>query len=123
MSHHIKPSSVTSYLSGICQQLKLYFPNIRSAHNSSLIDKTIKGCMQLKGTPTKRKQALTFSDLTKVITDLSQSQKLDDLLFMAMLLTGFFALMWLGELCFPNDVKLRNWKKISKRSSIVISND
>jgi hypothetical protein len=123
MSHHIRPSSVTSYLSGICQQLKLYFPNICSAHNSSLVDRTIKGCMRLKETPIKRKRALTFSDFKKVITDLSQSQKLDDLLFMAMLLTGFFALMQLGELCFPNDVKLRNWKKISKCSSVIISDD
>ena len=32
MSYHVKPSSVTSYLSGIQSQLELYFPNIpRSA--------------------------------------------------------------------------------------------
>jgi hypothetical protein len=40
-----------------------------------------------------------------------------------MLFTGFFALMQLGELCFPNNVKLRNWKKITKRSSVVTTED
>ena len=40
-----------------------------------------------------------------------------------MLLTSFFALMRLGELSFPNDVKLRNWKKVSRRSSVLINND
>jgi hypothetical protein len=38
-----------------------------------------------------------------------------------MLFTGFFALMRLGELCFPNDIKLRNWKKITKCSSVKLS--
>jgi hypothetical protein len=42
---------------------------------------------------------------------------------MAILVTGFFALMSLGELCFPNDIKLRNWKKISKRSSILLNDE
>jgi hypothetical protein len=40
-----------------------------------------------------------------------------------MLLTGFFALMRLGELSFPNEIKLRNWKKISKQSSVILSPD
>jgi hypothetical protein len=38
MSHHIKPSSVNNYLSGICQQLKPYFPNVRSSRHSTLIN-------------------------------------------------------------------------------------
>jgi hypothetical protein len=29
MSHHIKPDSVDTYLSGICHQLEPYFPNVR----------------------------------------------------------------------------------------------
>ena len=38
-----------------------------------------------------------------------------------MLMTGFFALMCLGKLTFPNDVKLCNWKKVTKWSTVVIS--
>lgn len=40
-----------------------------------------------------------------------------------MLITGFFALMQLGELTFPDTVKLRNWRKISKRSTVIVSQD
>ena len=91
MSHHIKPSSVTSYLSGICQQLEPYFPNACASHHSTLVNQTIKGCLCLRGTSTKRKCALTFADLSTIVNDLSESQNHDDLLFLAMLLTGFFA--------------------------------
>ena len=37
----------------------------------------------------------------------------DDLLFVAQLLTGFFALLRLGELTVPDDVYLRNPSKIT----------
>ena len=37
MCHHIKPNSVGTYLSGICHQLEPYFPDVRSSHNSALV--------------------------------------------------------------------------------------
>jgi hypothetical protein len=40
-----------------------------------------------------------------------------------MLLTGFFALLRLGELSFPNDKDLRNWRKVTKRSTVIITSD
>lgn len=123
MSHHIEPRSVSSYLSGICQQLEPYFDNVRRSRHSPLVDRTMKGCLRLYSSPTVRKRALTLSDLKTVLSELSLSSSHDDLLFKAMLLTGFFALMRLGELTFPNTKKLRNWKKVTKRSSVVISQD
>ena len=102
MSHHIAPRSVSTYLSGICQQLEPYFPNVRTARLSPLVERTMKGCLRLLGVATSRKRALTFSDLSLVVNDLSHSSLHDDMLFVAMLLTGFFALMRLGELAFPN---------------------
>ena len=42
MSHHIEPWSVWNYLSGICQQLKPYFPNIHPSCHSPLVDRTLK---------------------------------------------------------------------------------
>ena len=53
MSHHIEPRSVRSYLSGICQQLEPYFPNIRSSRHSPLVERTMKGCLRLKVHPQK----------------------------------------------------------------------
>ena len=123
MSHHIDPQSVLNYLSGICQQLEPYFCNVRPARRSPLVERTMKGCLRLKGTPTKRKRALTFDDLRKVLNELSNSTLHDDLLFKAMLITGFFALMRLGELTFPNETRLRNWKKITKRSTVIVTSE
>lgn len=123
MSHHIVPRSVSNYLSGICQQLEPYFPNVCPAHLSPLVDQTMKGCLRLRGSPVTRKQALTFSDLSKVLHDLSLSTHHDNLLFQAMLLTSFFALMHLGKLSFPNDIKLCNRKKVTKRSTVIISDN
>jgi integrase len=123
MSHHIEPRCVSSYLSGICHQLEPFFPNVRASRHTPLVDRTMKGCLRLKGTPTKRKRALTLSDLKIVLSSLSHSTAHDDLLFKSMLLTGFFALMRLGELTFPNSVALRNWKKITKRSTVTVSDD
>ena len=123
MSHHIDPKSVSSYLSGICQQLETYFPNVRPSHHSPLVERTLKGCLRLHGSATKRKRALTLEDLIMVLFIMRNANSHDDLLFKAILLTGFLALMRLGELTFPNDVKLRNWKKVTKRSTVVISED
>ena len=123
MSHHIKPDSVTNYLSGICQQLEPYFPNVRPSRHTPLVERTMKGCLRLRGTATTRKRALTFEDLFTVLAVLTNSRSHNDLLFLAMLVTGFFALMRLGELTFPNDVRLRNWKKVTKRSTVTLSHD
>ena len=123
MSHHIELRSVRNYLSGICQQLEPYFPNVHPSRHSPLVDRTLKGCLRLRSSPTKRKHALTFDDLSKVLTTLSSSTNHDDLLFKSMLLTSFFALMRLGELTFPNEINLWNWKKISKQSTVLMTTD
>lgn len=121
MSHHIDPKSVLNYLSGVCQQLEPYFCNVRPARRSPLVERTMKGCLRLKSSPVKRKRALTFDDLQTVLNELANSTQHDDLLFKTMLITGFFALMRLGELTFPDEVRLRNWKKVSKRSTVQVS--
>ena len=123
MSHHIEPRSVKSYLSGICQQLEPYFENVRASRHTPLVERTMKGCLRLHSSAIHRKRALTLADLALVLSTLSQSRQHDDLLFQTMLLTGFFALLRLGELSFPNDKKLRNWKKVTKRSSVILSDD
>lgn len=123
MCHHIKPDSVSSYLSGLCQQLEPYFPDVRPSRHSILVERTLKGCRRLRGAAARRKRALTFGDLTLVHNALRDSTSHDDRLFLAMLFTGFFSLMRLGELSFPNDKRLQNWRKVTKRSSAIITND
>jgi len=123
MSHHINPKSVNTYLSGVCQQLEPYFPNVREVRNSKLVKRTLHGCMRRHGKPTSRKSPLTLDHLGHVILALSTNPSHDELLFLSMLLTGFFGLMRLGELTFPDDPDLQNIRKVSLRESCLLYND
>ncbi|KAJ3496719.1 hypothetical protein NLJ89_g10445 [Agrocybe chaxingu] len=88
---------------------------------SMLVRRTLQGCMRMKGQATVRKRALTVDDLHTVINHYHQTSQHDDLLFIAMLLTGFFALLRLGELTFPDNPALRNWKKVTRRETVKVS--
>jgi len=118
MSHHIKLSSVGTYLSGICQQLEPYFPNVCSACNSALVHCTLQGCKHVRAIPTSCKHALTLSNLETIVIALEQSNDYDNWLFLAQLLTGFFVLFHLGEMTYPDDPKLRDPQKLSKCNSV-----
>jgi len=120
MSHHISPHSVATYLSGIVQQLEPFYPFIREVRNSKLVQRSLQGRLKMYSQPTRRKHALSISDLSKVITHYQNLPPThDNLLFVTMLLTGFFSLMRLGEMAFPDDKKIQDWKKISRRRTLV----
>lgn len=121
MCFHINPRSVNTYLSGISQQLETHFPTVKAARNSSLVRRTLKGCMRMRGRATVRKRALTTDDLRLVVNHYKHSTSHDDLLFLAMLFTGFFGLLRLGELTFPDDTSLHNWKKVTRRNTVTVS--
>ena len=121
MSHHINPSSVDSYLSGICSLLEPYFPTIRSCRASPLVARTLTGCKRKHGSATRRKSPLSRSDLARVVAAYTDRTQHDDLLFVAQLLTGFAALLRLGELTVPDSPSLRNSRKLSLRYTVVVS--
>src|ERR1700733_14670633 len=66
MCHHIKPKSVDSYLSGICNQLEPFFPDVRSHRCHRLVAKTIQGCKKLFPLEPSCKRPLSCSDLVTV---------------------------------------------------------
>ncbi|KAF8233420.1 hypothetical protein L208DRAFT_1395658, partial [Tricholoma matsutake] len=51
----------------------------------------------------------------------SENPNHDDLLFCTQLCIGFFALMRLGELTWPEDKDLRDPRKLTKQSSVIIN--
>ncbi|KAF8328814.1 uncharacterized protein EI90DRAFT_2883132, partial [Cantharellus anzutake] len=111
MCHYIQPSSVKSYLSGICAELEGAWPDIRSIRNSPFISRCLSGCMKLHNTPTTCKRPLMEDDLILIQNSLPQSPAHDDKLFIAMVLTGWHCLMRLGELVDPDSTALRNFQK------------
>jgi hypothetical protein len=76
-----------------------------------------------KSKPVSCKRALTLADLTTILDYYNSSLQHDDLLFVAMLLTGFFALMRLGEMAYPDDHSIQDFCKVTKRSSLQLSDD
>ncbi|THH15404.1 hypothetical protein EUX98_g9472 [Antrodiella citrinella] len=119
MCHHIKPDSVDSYLSGICNQLEHLYPNVRTIRKGALVTRTLAGCRRLLNTPTSRKHPLAVDDLRQILATFPPSSY-DNLLFRAILLSGFFALhrLGLGELTWPDKLELQSWRKVIKRSSV-----
>jgi hypothetical protein len=118
LSSHINPKSVNSYLSGICRQLEPFYPDVRHNRKTILVSRTMAGCMRRFGRTVKRKSPFSHADLLHVLQKIGNSPSHDDLLFRAMLLSGFHALMRLGELVFPDKKILRNYRKISLRHTV-----
>lgn len=123
MCHHIKPSSVDSYLSGICNQLEPFFPEARQNRRHRLVSRTLRGCKKIRAIPTTRKRPLSRSELAALQPQYMMSSNHDDLLFFTILLTGFHGLMRLGELVFPDKHSLRDFRKVTKRTSVELLPD
>ena len=123
MCHHIKPQSVATYLSGICNQLEPFFPDVRSIRRHLLVTKTLAGCHRLHSSPIVRKKPLTHAHLIHTLAYHAHQPSHDDILFVCQLLTGFHALMRLGELVWPDSDKLQDHRKLSLRNSVTITHD
>jgi hypothetical protein len=118
-SSHINPKSVESYLSGICNNLEPFFPEIRANRASALVKRTLKGALRRHGRPTKRKSPLSIAQLQSITADLANSSDHDDMLFLSMINTGFPGLLRLGEMAVSDNLHLRNFQKVVLRSSLV----
>jgi hypothetical protein len=118
MCHHIKPESVNSYLSGICNQLEPYYPHARPNRRHQLVARTLRGCKKLRAVATTRKRPLMRSELSALQPRYMSSSSHDDLLFFVILVVGFHGLMRLGELVWPDKKSLQDYQKVTKRSSV-----
>lgn len=121
MSQFIKPTSVESYLTGITHYLLPLYPRVTQWRSTPLVHQALRGCKKLYNTPTQRKAALTIDDLNRIVTHYRHSKNHDDILFVSILLVGFFALLRLGELVYPDDPTLDSPKKMPLRSSLQLT--
>ena len=119
MSHHINPRSVKSYLSGIIQLLEPDYPAIRDIRSSNLVTKVMCGCLKMNTKAVTRKDALSLCNLQSISNRFLSSSSHDNLLFAALLSTGFHGLLRLGKLTFPDNPSLRDWRKVIRRRSLL----
>jgi hypothetical protein len=117
-SSHINPKSVESYLSGVCNNLEPFFPEIRMNRASALVKCTLIGALRGHGHPTKPKLPLTTAQLQSIASNLANSRNHNDMLFLSMLNTGFPGLLRLGEMTINDNPHLRNFHKVVLWSSL-----
>jgi hypothetical protein len=123
MSHHIKPQSVDNYLSGICNQLEPYYPDVRATRRHPLVSKTLAGCKKLRAVGTHRKRPLTRDELHSITSTYIHSTSHDDLLFAAICVVAFHGLLRLGELVWPDHAALQDYRKVAMRDTANLHSD
>ena len=117
-STFINPKSVDSYLLGIANQLKTYFPNVQAAHKSALVTCALQGAKRHYGVPTTQKLPLMKADLITVADTCKVNPSHNNILFITQLLTGFDCLLRPGELTWPDKLDLHDYRKVSMRHSV-----
>lgn len=122
MCHHVQPKSVSSYLSGICNQLQTLYPKVRNNRKHKLVVNTLRGSTKLRAIATSRKRAITRAELAVTCVKLNPCRTHDDKLFLAILLTGFHGLMRLGELTWQDKPSLHDYQKVTLRHSVTVTN-
>ena len=120
MSHYINPRSVKCYLSGLVQQLEPDYPAIRELRSSRIISKVMRGCLKTNTKAITRKNALTLDDLQYITDKFGPHSTHDNNLFLALVATGFHGLLRLGELTFPDNSAIRDWRKVIRRNSLIL---
>ena len=104
--------TLSTHISRICNQLEVYFPDIRKNRNSILVSCTLAGCHQNFGTTIWCKQPLSTDDIITVLSQLRSTPHHDEKLFLAILFMGFHGLFCLCELTFPDRVASCDYHKI-----------
>jgi hypothetical protein len=119
----VNPSSVKTYLSGICHDLLPYYPNIRENHLHPLVTAALQGSRKLCAMPTIRKRVLLPTELVDLCYWYRFSDVYNDLLFLCITLIGFHALLRLGEMVVPDDRHLRDPRKVTQRHTVRVNHD
>lgn len=116
---HVKPSTVKSYLLGICNQLEFFYPNVCDARRSQIVTRTLTGCTKLRAVGVTRKREITFPEMTNLHNSISKSSAHDDLLFLAICHSSFHGLLRIGESVWPDKRALQDYRKVVSRSSVL----
>ncbi|EJD33089.1 hypothetical protein AURDEDRAFT_37369, partial [Auricularia subglabra TFB-10046 SS5] len=123
MSHHISPRTVDSYLSGICNQLESYYPDVRKIRTAPIVAKSLAGMKRMRGREVKRRRPVSIDDIRRITASIGSSEDFDDKLFLTLVLTAFFALMRCGELVRPDSVAKLDDRKLTWRHTASVTAD
>ena len=121
MSAHIRPDSGVVYLAGVCNHLESEFPEVHQHRTNPIVKHTLAGCLCRAWQQPSHKPPLDLTNLYHVLQLTTPVSSHDELLFAALLGTGFFALMHLGELVWPDSIQLQSYHKVILRQTLAIN--
>ncbi|KAF7763527.1 hypothetical protein Agabi119p4_8064 [Agaricus bisporus var. burnettii] len=120
----VAPENLVTYLAAISFRLRPYFPEVERTRKNRYIRAVMRGIKRMIENPVRRKEPITFSQLEDVARLYNnESNSYDDRLFLALLVTGFYGLLRMGELTDPNDPLLINRRKMIRRDSLILTDD
>jgi hypothetical protein len=121
MSAHIRPNSVVVYLAGVCNCLESEFPEVCQHRTNPIVKCTLAGCLHRAQQQPSCKPPLHLTNIYHVFQLPTSTPSHDELLFTALLGTGFFTLMRLGELVWPDTIQLQSYRKVILRQTLAIN--
>jgi hypothetical protein len=113
-------ASGPKYLTGVRHFLSDLYPEFDANRSHPLVTSTIRGSKKARADPVRRKLPLRVDHLAAFVERAYYTKKYDDLLFATILACCFYACHRSGELVQKNDKSLFDWRKVIKRSSLVI---
>ncbi|KAF8997015.1 hypothetical protein BDQ17DRAFT_1196212, partial [Cyathus striatus] len=120
MSHYVKTSSISTYLSSIVHELEPYYPTVREACNSPLVTHSLY-CSQCHFHHSPQwNLPLPLPLLSFICTSFCNLLDHNDLLCVAILVTAFYGLLCLGELILLDNTSIRDPCKITCHTSTTV---
>lgn len=116
-------ASAPKYLTGARHFLQEFYPDFDKACNHPLVHSTIQGAKKVRADPVIRKLPLCLSHLSSFVKHSTSTGSYDDLLFSTIMSCAFYACHRMGELIIKSDKSLFDWRKIIKRSSLILTNN
>ncbi|KAF8988882.1 hypothetical protein BDQ17DRAFT_1257433, partial [Cyathus striatus] len=106
MSHYVKSSSISTYLSSIVHELEPFYPNVRDTQNSPLVQHCSTRIVFVERIPPS--QYPPPHSLLLFICTSFQSSLNHDLLCITILVTAFYGLLCLGEFVLPDNASIQD---------------
>jgi len=114
-------ASGPKYLTGVRHFLRTFYPDFDVNRSNPLVTSVIRGSKKIRADPISQKLPLHLHHLSSFLSRAQSSQSYDDLLFITILACAFYGCHRIGELVQRNDKSLFNWRKVIKRSSLILS--
>jgi hypothetical protein len=86
-------------------------PNLNKLRDP-LISCAIHGSKKIRPSPTQHKNPLSCTDLLLLTSTYGKTTNYNDTLFLSLILTGFHAPLYLGELVWTDNHHLQDYRKV-----------